>query len=468
MCGIFDYKGRILIANSREEAVHKCVASFGGIRLYLMVWNTTVYLYSYLFGDAKKLLSLGFEKDNRQYVKPTNIVKDFSENSLAKIKKIKKFKNPSALMELKEYVTASDEEDEDEIGYAVLEGQGMIVAYESMRGYYKIPKVPLYKEVSSVSNIKLVLNRINKAGLKVANLSELDKVCKALFGSSLNSDTNDTEDYTIEYTKSFLEEQFNLFNSKYFDNELPEIPLRWQSSKRLGACSPKYNSNHDGIEIREIVINNKISNYKEFRDTLVHEMCHALCNLQITPSEMKRASDLYGFNSTKFRRALGLTDDTAHSGKWLALVNKLNSKFPELKLKRLGSGNYDSFDESGSVKQEVIDEVAKGHLLARKLNGKSFFTFVNEEAYNKLIQLHNSSTWPYGGEWIEYYFYPNKLAEFIAKPFDSVTSGYKPKVLKMLKDMGVIKGKKTILYGYTGKGESPESRLLKMLKDMRP
>lgn len=443
---LYFYKGRIIQSDSKEEAVKVFSASsYNGVRLYLLLQESELYLISFYCGDSKRLKSLRFEEDDYYYVKPVSSVVNFTMECDSNIlKKMASFKNGSGLSELKKYVATSKAD--STYWFAIFEGQGMLVSLENEPGFYKIPKIPLYREASSLAKVKLIVKTIQNAGLKIDNLHELSNVCKKVFGQPLDlrKKIDEVDEFDIEYTTEFLEDQFDLFNDRYFLNKLPKIPLKWRSTKRYGACYWNY---RDGkINVPYISISRHINNYKEFRDTLVHEMCHAFVDLSITPSKLESINNKYSPMSTMWKKELGLTDDTCHSGDWKRLIEHLNNKFPELRLKRMGSSNYEDRDEKGNFTKEAIDRISSGHLLIRNTDGKKKLKFVNEEVYQKILKCIKDgiTAFPWGGIWTELSFIPEKVAEVLNKPDDSITNYYRSRILKQLKEMNAITGSRVL------------------------
>lgn len=460
---MYFYDGNIITTNSRKQAVVKA-ASSKGIRLYFMNYYKEAYLFSFNCGLAKKLKNLNFELDNYYYVKPTNAITaiDYLSYSIQSdnFEKLLRFKNPTALKELKSYVATAakdDDDEENEVYYVVIENQGMLLSYEAMKGFTKIPCKPLCKKIRSASDASALIKKIQKIG-SVDNLDELNGIIKAYFGSELIIDrpkkvevspkiepkiepkVEKAQDYRLEFTDSFLREQYALFNRRYFNNRLPHnIQLTWQSTKsRDGACFWKCINN--SIVPTQIKMNQNIKTYNEFRNTLVHEMCHADCYQSILPEKINEADSLGKRFSTKWLKFLELTDDTAHNGRFAWLIDMLNKKFPELNLGRFSHSDYANRDESGNLKEGVLDKVKEAHLLVRDYQGKKSLFLVTPELYKEIVKNIGSSRYPFCGAWTEYYINPEKMANVTTNVSKSLISSLRYQVLTEMKRVGALKG----------------------------
>lgn len=429
------------------------LSNANGIRLYFLSSYDEAYLIAFNNGEAKRLKKLGFELDNFYYLKPYNSITasdllDFSIEAKG-FNKLRNFKNPKALQEVKKYVVTSamkedDDDDSQEVWYAVIENQGMLVSEDNLKGFTKIPYKPLYKKVTSISNAESLIKKIQKIAT-IDNLDDLNDVLKVYFGSSVKTQSEPKEP-KMEYTDKFLKEQFDLFNKKYFNDRLPSsIKLIWKSLKaKWGACKAIILQNK--IAPVEIEISKNIDNYNLFRNTLVHEMCHADCYQAIPSEKVEKADRWYRHGSVKWMRYLGLTDETSHSGRFEKLTNLLNNKFKELHLRRLGAVDESALDDNGEIKKEVIDKVSKAHLMVRDGWNKKYLIFCTDRLFNEIRKniREGNTKWPYGGIWTEYKFDPKKMAQFDSNPSDDIKYGYKYKSLGILRKMGAILGSRII------------------------
>lgn len=462
---LFFHNGIIIESNSKEQAVATASKS-SGIRLYILSRYDETYLFAFNCGSAKQLKKFGFEPESHFYIKPLNTT---TANDLRKYSiesdgyaKLKKFKNPNALKVVKKNTaTASSVE----VWYAVIENQGMLVSKDKLIGFLKVPYKPLCKEITSVSMAQSIVDKIQKS-VVIDNFEELNKSIKVLFGSELKGmsidenkptpkkdEPEEAKNYQLEFTQQFLKEQYDLFNARYFGNSLPkDLPLSWQTtSGRAGACFWKYTIN--GIQPVEIKMSRTAKTYNDFRDTLVHEMCHASCYLVISPEKLKEAERLGKPMSTPWKKYLELTDDTAHTGRFAWLTERLNSKFPELNLGRFSHDDHFNKDENGNIKNEALEKLATAHLLVREDQGKKILFLVTQELYEKTLKNIKSSPEskfpPYRGIWTEYFFKPEVMARFTTNVTDTLTMGFKYKCLGEIRRIGALKPGMKYLGGST-------------------
>lgn len=113
----------------------------------------------------------------------------------------------------------------------------------------------------------------------------------------------DDEEF-VAPSKEFLSTTFDLYNNLYFDGELPDIEVSYGN---IGTAVGQYIPN----EPRSIIINSIYKlKYYQYRNVLVHEMCHYLTDL----------------------KGCGAGAGDGHSKEWVALAEKLNRNFPELQI----------------------------------------------------------------------------------------------------------------------------------------
>lgn len=169
-----------------------------------------------------------------------------------------------------------------------------------------------------------------------------------------------------EYKKYYI-----LFNKKYFNNELPEIPIENVTFKEadnptnIGYSIFNINLNKQCLDKFSIKINKDyISNFDEFRNVLVHEMIHIYTYINVNiPSinwnkafnYVKECNDNKNFvNDYTLKNILGIDNESSHKGKWKEKADYLNKNFPE-------------FDDKLSEKYECsIDEDSYNDFIQKK------------------------------------------------------------------------------------------------------
>ena len=151
-------------------------------------------------------------------------------------------------------------------------------------------------------------------------------------------DVNDFQE--IELTQDFLESAYKKFNTKYFNNALPDIPLFIaKGDDQVGAFKYSIDWGNKRITPIDITVDPKLNkSLSAFRNTLVHEMLHFYvdCFVNHFSSDIwANALFLYLRGKTsKWKSLLKCSDAQAHGGEWLRLAKKLNNKYPELGITR--------------------------------------------------------------------------------------------------------------------------------------
>ena len=234
--------------------------------------------------------------------------------------------------------------------------------------------------------------------------------------------------------------QWRKANEKYFGGTLhrPNI-LEWDRSKgRHGVCTNDYDPSKKKIFCSRISISENASNYSTFRNTLVHEMVHQWVYQNYTDDDI-RAANRYGqARSRHWWRAL--TRDTGkdgHHGKWLAKVEELMAKFPELHISKYGSEVEDEVSDEKKV--ERASAAATAHVLVRKPNDRKnrYFYYVTDEAYKRLLEKIKDGSNTDG--WYEYDFDRKKMQERIKDPMTQIGNQcYRIGYFEQLREDGVI------------------------------
>ena len=191
----------------------------------------------------------------------------------------------------------------------------------------------------------------------------------------------DSSDYQkIELTSDFLNEAFDKFNSKYFDNKLAKLKVTLEddlASKKGNVGEFVYTIDFSSRTFKpwEIKIDKSCeSSLAEFRNTLVHEMLHYYvhCYTEIPEEDWQDAYFYYcRGNKRKYKSLLGCSDATCHGGVWLKMAKQLNSKFKELAITRNVFMNYRAEGDKLAVINKlkdsfVVDSVYK----YKRWNGK--------------------------------------------------------------------------------------------------
>lgn len=191
----------------------------------------------------------------------------------------------------------------------------------------------------------------------------------------------DSSEYQkIELTSDFLNEAFDKFNSKYFDNKLAKLKVTLEddlASKKGNVGEFVYSIDFSSRTFKPwgIKIDKSCeSSLAEFRNTLVHEMLHYYvhCYTEIPEEDWQAAYFYYcRGNKRKYKSLLGCSDATCHGGVWLKMAKQLNSKFKELAITRNVFMNYRAEGDKISVINKlkdsfVVDSVYK----YKRWNGK--------------------------------------------------------------------------------------------------
>ena len=191
----------------------------------------------------------------------------------------------------------------------------------------------------------------------------------------------DSSDYQkIELTNEFVNQAFDKFNSKYFDNKLAKLKVILEddlASKKGNVGEFVYTIDFSSRTFKpwEIKIDKSCeSSLAEFRNTLVHEMLHYYvhCYTEIPEEDWQAAYFYYcRGNKRKYKSLLGCSDATCHGGVWLKMAKQLNSKFKELAITRNVFMNYRAEGDKLAVINKlkdsfVVDSVYK----YKRWNGK--------------------------------------------------------------------------------------------------
>ena len=216
----------------------------------------------------------------------------------------------------------------------------------------------------------------------------------------------------IEYKNSFANSWFAKFNSKYFNNKLKDLDVRWVSDLEPNAC---FSYRVDVFQRKVIPVDiqlnkDNITRFDMFRNSLVHEMLHYYVDcylLNPTDSEWFESLKLFSTKGDKdkaYLNVIGLGEDKCHLGNWELIARELNSKYSELNITAFGSK-----DIGLQSKKVDFDNL---HLVCVrfKKDGRSIekYKTYDKEKFNEIlkrIKEYKSKT-PSNSE---YYFYELEL-----------------------------------------------------------
>lgn len=252
----------------------------------------------------------------------------------------------------------------------------------------------------------------------------------------------DDENY-FEQSEAYIQKWYKVFNEKYFNNELKMPPFKWRSIKSyVGQCCCSFNIYTQKIVCDVINLNKKrLTNFKTFRNTLVHEMVHQWQHELMPDEEIRYANSVCGRAATRdWWKFLCLTQDGGHADRWLKKATELNEKFPELNITRFNnSETINNMDDEGNISKEYVDKLANSHLLTIEsaFNSKKYVTFIDDETYNKLLQDLEDGKYR-ALFFFEYDFDPEKLKNYGLQPKNDINYGYKWRFFNELCKNGAV------------------------------
>lgn len=151
----------------------------------------------------------------------------------------------------------------------------------------------------------------------------------------------DLSDYQkIELTNEFVNQAFDKFNAKYFDNKLDKLNVKIESIKNcMGKFIYSVNFSSQKFVPTEILIDPSCNaSLAEFRNTLVHEMLHYYVHCYdngLTEDDWYEAYQYFCRGKRrKWLSILDCSDATCHNGIWLKKAKELNKKYKELGITR--------------------------------------------------------------------------------------------------------------------------------------
>lgn len=217
---------------------------------------------------------------------------------------------------------------------------------------------------------------------------------------------NSSDYQKIELTSDFMNDAFDKFNAKYFDNKLAKIKVTLDDDMKGNVGQFVYSIDFSNRTFKPWGI--KIDKYcqsslAEFRNTLVHEMLHYYvhCYTEIPEEDWEEAYFYYcrGKNK-KYKSLLGCSDATCHNGVWLKMAKQLNSKFKELAITRNLFTNHRAESDKIAVINKLKDSFVVDSIYKyKRWNGKdkinhNYYIF-NRKDFEQLMGICKEGVFEY-------------------------------------------------------------------------
>ena len=217
---------------------------------------------------------------------------------------------------------------------------------------------------------------------------------------------NSSDYQKIELTSDFMNDAFDKFNAKYFDNKLEKIKVTLDDDMKGNVGQFVYSIDFSNRTFKPWGI--KIDKYcqsslAEFRNTLVHEMLHYYvhCYTEIPEEDWQEAYFYYcRGNKRKYKSLLGCSDATCHNGVWLKMAKQLNSKFKELAITRNLFINHRAESDKIAVINKLKDSFVVDSIYTyKRWSGKdkinhNYYIF-NRKDFEKLLGICKEGVFEY-------------------------------------------------------------------------
>lgn len=245
----------------------------------------------------------------------------------------------------------------------------------------------------------------------------------------------------VDVSTGFIIKQWELFNEKYFGNELKRPKFFMPKSGRgsMGQCSHDFDPYANEIYCSSIRISSDVENYQTFRNVLVQEMVHQWAYQQLGDRDIRSANSYGMARSRRWWNALTRPmGKDGHHGIWLQKCDELTAKFSYLKLTKYGQ--KDELEDTGEEKEAAIEATKGNHIVLCDPGGgrHKYFYYLTDEGFNKLkkeVEEGNKQ-----GKWVEYKFDPEKLAREKLTPVSYAgNSAFKGSYLDNLFERDVVK-----------------------------
>lgn len=217
-------------------------------------------------------------------------------------------------------------------------------------------------------------------------------------------DSNDFQ--KIELTNDFVNQAFDKFNSKYFDNKLDKLPVKIEPIKNCwGKFMYSVNFSEKRFVPAHILIDPSCDvSLAEFRNTLVHEMLHYYVNCYDNGLTENDWYDAYHYmcrgNRRKWLSILNCTDATCHNGIWLKKAKELNKKFKELGITRSGYiSKYAVEDKMALINKLkdafIVESYYQYEFWPGKWKKSYIYSIMNRADFEKLMDICKQGVFEY-------------------------------------------------------------------------
>lgn len=220
--------------------------------------------------------------------------------------------------------------------------------------------------------------------------------------------TNDDLKQSIEYTEKWLAAQWSFFNKKYFGGKLKKpLEFKWKRMKSYGVCSYDYDPKKNKIVCTAISIGRtNQKSYRDFRDTLVHEMVHQWAAEAVTKTRILAANAKGKARSRKWWYALSIGGRDGHSNEWREKCEELMRADKTLILQKYGT-DASKINAKGKAKAALVDKTKGYHLVVWKESIRRM-CWLSQDSYETLLSLIKSGS--VKGTYEEFTYDANKIA----------------------------------------------------------
>jgi predicted SprT family Zn-dependent metalloprotease len=172
---------------------------------------------------------------------------------------------------------------------------------------------PINKKIQDVKDSAKKFEPKKTPKAKVEKLKVMNNFAPYSFLKSLDVESNQSlcHPEALSYRNNYkskktelTEKLFKLYDEKVFDNQLKDVPIKW-NKKLLNTAGRCNNSRKGGVRLSQLELSEKVlTSADRLRCTLIHEMCHAATWI--------------------------LQGENGHGATWKRWAAKANSTFPEL------------------------------------------------------------------------------------------------------------------------------------------